>query len=386
MLVHPSTLDTPTLTARLVASAGEARDTLVDFLLYLGEFDAREAYREHASSIWNYCTRKLHLRAGAAGRRIGAARVLREFPALEEPLRDGRICLTTAFTLRSVLTPGNVSDVIERAAYLSDEDTAYLVASLRPKAPPKEGFRALPVPAPVRLALAPEPAAHAPPVSDQAPEEPSPSPAERPALRLEPGTRAEFEPCSATLLSFRFDTTPEFKADLQRLKELRSHAHPDGKPGALIHEAVRLALAHFGKARGFAAPDRPRTQSTASPTPANDTQLAPRVLGTRPAIPLSVKRAVYVRDGGRCTHVSKDGERCDCRSFLEFDHITPWADGGPSTLENLRLRCRTHNGLAAEERFGRAFMQERKRSPSTTTPPQGEFAIASDSTLGRVLG
>jgi hypothetical protein len=96
MHANPSALDTKTLVSRLIAAAGEERDRQVDFLLYLSAFDAREAYRELAcGSLWEFCRRELRLRAGSAGRRIGAMRVLREFPALEAPLRDGRLCLTT---------------------------------------------------------------------------------------------------------------------------------------------------------------------------------------------------------------------------------------------------------------------------------------------------
>jgi hypothetical protein len=37
------------------------------------------------------------------------------------------------------------------------------------------------------------------------------------------------------------------------------------------------------------------------------------------------------------------------------------ARGGEATAENLRLRCRAHNGYAAERTFGAGFM-ERKRA------------------------
>jgi 5-methylcytosine-specific restriction endonuclease McrA len=74
-----------------------------------------------------------------------------------------------------------------------------------------------------------------------------------------------------------------------------------------------------------------------------------------------VKRAVRERDGERCAFVSASGQRCSARSRLEFDHIEPVARGGASTVENVRLVCRSHNQHAAESAFGIEFM-ERKRA------------------------
>jgi len=45
-----------------------------------------------------------------------------------------------------------------------------------------------------------------------------------------------------------------------------------------------------------------------------------------------VKKEVYERDHGRCT-------RCRSTYKLEYDHILPFAMGGKSTVENLRLLC-----------------------------------------------
>jgi hypothetical protein len=90
MYPDPSSLDTQALAACLRTSAGEERERQVDFLRYLDPFDAREAWREAGyGSLWQFCLSELALREGAAGRRIGAMRVLRQFPGLEAPLRDG---------------------------------------------------------------------------------------------------------------------------------------------------------------------------------------------------------------------------------------------------------------------------------------------------------
>ena len=81
--------------------------------------------------------------------------------------------------------------------------------------------------------------------------------------------------------------------------------------------------------------------------------------------PAEVRRAVWKRDGGRCTYVSPDGVRCGSRWQLEPDHIEPVALGGTSRVEDLTLRCRPHNLLRAEQVFGRAFMDRYRREPVT---------------------
>jgi hypothetical protein len=395
-------LDTPTLTRCLRECAGEERDRQVDFLRYLDAFDAREAWREAGhGSRWQYCLGELHLREGAAGRRIGAMRVLRRFPRLEAPLRDGRLGLTTVVTLRPVLTDGNLDEVVERAAFKTDEETRELVAALSPRPAPQEGIRRLagpcaspsapalalaaPVPAPALglLPLAPsqggEPAGGdraptiAPAVEPEAVPLPAPSPvrAPEPAPRAAPLARparpAEVEPVTADTWSMRVTLDRQLKADLDALRGLLSHKFPDGNLAAVLGEALRCAIEKHGKRRGAVQPARPRSsaatapaapavpsaEASSVPTPAAsagpggqppDAEPPPRVAppprAPRPPVPLAVRRAVWERDGGRCTYVSADGRRCGSTWQLEFDHVDPAARGGPSTVENTRLRCK----------------------------------------------
>ena len=60
--------------------------------------------------------------------------------------------------------------------------------------------------------------------------------------------------------------------------------------------------------------------------------------------------------------------------------------GGETTVENVRLRCRAHNQLAADETFGAGFMQEkrveaqrrskaRKNVPVTRETPKAEAGV-----------
>lgn len=52
----------------------------------------------------------------------------------------------------------------------------------------------------------------------------------------------------------------------------------------------------------------------------------------RPAIPVEVRRTVMERDGYQCV-------KCGSAEDLSMDHIIRFRDGGPDTVENLRVLC-----------------------------------------------
>lgn len=67
------------------------------------------------------------------------------------------------------------------------------------------------------------------------------------------------------------------------------------------------------------------------------------------------------RDGGRCTWVGPSGRRCGATYHLEIDPIVPFARGGGHEPSNLRVLCRAHNRLAAEQVYGRDKMRRLAR-------------------------
>ncbi len=261
-------------------------------------------------------------------------------------------------------------------AYKTDEETKHLVAALQPRRAPKEGIRKLPEPA-ARLSAPRAPAASGDRV--EAPRAETEAPPDAPAVEPEPfalappvrfPSRPSLEPISADQWSLRATIDGAFKEELETLACLLSHKIRDGNLAAVLREAVRCAIEKHGKRRGAVKPAR--TRKPAAPKP--------RRPGEREPIPAEVRRAVWERDGGRCTYLSPEGRRCECRWQLELDHVRPDALGGPPTVENLRLRCRVHNFLHAEETFGRAHMARFRRAGRMESRT-GESALAGESGL-----
>jgi hypothetical protein len=150
--------------------------------------------------------------------------------------------------------------------------------------------------------------------------------------------------------SLRVTIDRDLKEDLETLAALLSHKVPRGNLAAVLREAIRCGIEKHGKRKGAVAPARKR-----SPRPAARDSKDPR------AIPVEVRRQVWKRDAGRCSWTGPDGKRCDSRWQLELDHIVPPLFGGRSNIANLRLRCRAHNLLYAEQVYGRGHMDRFRR-------------------------
>jgi hypothetical protein len=72
-------------------------------------------------------------------------------------------------------------------------------------------------------------------------------------------------------------------------------------------------------------------------------------------IPKEIRKAVWERDQGRCAFRSIKERWCTERRFLEFHHIIPFAWRGETTVDNIELRCRTHNAYEGDLIFGKVL-------------------------------
>ena len=160
---------------------------------------------------------------------------------------------------------------------------------------------------------------------------------------------------------YRFQVTLDHATveKLRLARDLLRHAVPSGDEAAVIDRALTLLVDELQrrKAAVVRAP-RPRTSTVSSSR----------------RLPADVRRAVWLRDGGRCAYVN-DGQRCGSRHFLEFHHRVPHAMGGEPTVENTAVFCRRHNVHAARADFGRvgpAVPEQRALGRAREPVPQSQ--------------
>jgi hypothetical protein len=106
---------------------------MADFLVALAEFDACKAWEELGySSLFHFLHRELGLSKGAAHYRKTAAALVRRFPEIVEPLRDGRLCITSIVYLDKVLTPENRYETLPKFFQRSRRESIAIAAALKP--------------------------------------------------------------------------------------------------------------------------------------------------------------------------------------------------------------------------------------------------------------
>jgi hypothetical protein len=350
-------------TNELASMLHRERGGLVDFLLAFSEFHAKKRWRElEYASGFAYLRGELKLSEGAAYNRIVAAELVHRIPEVAAALLSGALCFSAVTQVAKVVTPENKDDLLPRFFRLSRSQAEQLAVSLRPAAviPVREVVTAIrPPPAAGRAAAV----LTAPAEADGAsPTEILPLPLCEVAAGMDGGPpcaqlhrvksplpfgcepppeppRDEIEPLDAQLARLHVTVSRRLLEKLEAAKDALAHACPGATAADVFERGLDLVLDQHAKRKGLV--EKPRKEPRPSRTD---------------AVPAHVKRAVWLRAGGRCEWILPSGERCDSTRKLEYDHILALAFGGKSTLDNVRLACRPHNLLAARQAFGDEVM------------------------------
>ena len=294
-----SLLSNAELMSRLESFAEEERERLHAFVAWLGEADRRQAFVDFGfHSTFDYCVRKLKLSEDEACRRIQAARAGVARPELLSAMAGGRLSLTAASRIAPLIERPDAVELISRAEGKTIRQLDDMLAPLKPEPAKRDVMR----------------------VISEIREEPVAS-FSKPTTA--PETRVEF--------SFRGPT--ELRDAVERARELLAHKFPMGELGDVLLEVARDYLSrHDPQASlSFGPGVRPKGSSI---------------------LPVASRRAVWARDGGRCSYIGADGARCTSRWKLEIDHRTPRSLGGGNEPGNLRLLCRAHNGSERRRLLG----------------------------------
>jgi hypothetical protein len=380
---------------------------LADLLAHLGEVEARGIHRMRAcASLYTYCIYELRMSEDAAFRRSKAARLVREFPQVGEMIAKGELHLTGLLLIGPHLGGERHAELLERARFRSKREILRLIAVIDPK--PEVAARVEPIgPAPRGRATH---QAYAESLTGPVRELP---PEQRPENWIERDAEADLrdDTLAAEFASELPASAPSPQPEPERSLRYKVQFTANQEYVDLINEAFNLlgheirksdlpdvqlrAMREFVtqlRKRKRAATDRPREpkaekergditpawEPMACDAPARDcareaaaTQatattraLAPKKNGTarrgdadRPRhIPAAVRRSVWARDSARCCYVDCRGQRCRETRGLELHHRHAHALGGPPSVDNLELRCTSHNILAAERDFGREYV------------------------------
>jgi hypothetical protein len=358
-----------TFTDRLAGLLAREHAALGEFLVELAAFDAKRLWLDLGyTSLFDFLHRELGLSKASASFRKKAAELIQSFPEVLEPIRDGRLCLSSVFELAKVLTRENRQHVLPRFFQLSKREAKVVAAALQPAAAPPQRSVVTALRLPV-AAKAPAPddrrAGETPDVSGGASfslgvvcpaklaDANSPAEATSPVAPPPPVV----EPLTAELSRLHVTVSKRFLAKLEAARDALSHSHPGAGMEEILEAGLDLLLERDAKRKGLV--EKPR----ATPPPSADPDY----------VPAHVRRAVWKRDGGKCRYRLASGEICGSTHRVEIDHYpVPRALGGPSTLENCRLACRAHNVRAAREVFGDACMDAYTRNPRAGAAAGGD--------------
>jgi hypothetical protein len=336
ILASLSRLSDAQLVTQVKSLVARERDATAQLVAHLAELDTRDVHlREGYGSLFVYCRDVLGLSEWEAYNRIEVARAARRFPVILDLLAEGSVNLTAVRLLAPHLTPSNHREVLDSARGKRKPEVEEIVARLAPRPDVPASVRRLPTLQPASGPLAvPAPASASPAPAPASVPTPAPGPVAHPL----PVGPVAVTPLSPGRYKLQLTITGDTLEKLRLAKDMLSHVIPSGDDAALLDRALTALLVDLAKKR-FA--------DTRNPRPPRDTKAG---TGDPSA---HVKRAVWLRDLGRCAFVGTNGHRCNARRFVQFHHVDPRALGGEATVDLIELRCRSHNDYEGRLYFGK---------------------------------
>lgn len=283
------------LIERFRESVMNEHEELVRQLEHLAEMDRRKLFFGY-SSLWAYVVHEHGLEEWTSERRIRAARIMRRFPEVRRGLELGKLNLSLLEIAQSCASREKLSDaefreVLEAVAGKSCRAARREVAILYPSNEPE-----LP--------------------------------------------RDRIRPLTEELSEVRFVASQALLDQLEEIRGLLAHSHPGATLAEVIGEMARdYRERHHPEAK--AARAAPATLQVVQYSTSNR-------VPTQSIVHELVRRQGYV-----CSYVDPVTKmRCSSKHGLEIDHIQAWADGGKTSLENLRFLCAGHHRRVSFLRFG----------------------------------
>jgi 5-methylcytosine-specific restriction endonuclease McrA len=350
------------LVGRLRQLVLKERATTLSILPHLAEVARRQLYvAKGYSTLFDYCVSELGYGESSAWRRVRVARVIKEIPEVYDLLKQDKLTFSAVDQVATVLTVENKKDLLPRLMGKSKSEIDKLLAEYRPPQKIRDQARPTTVSKMVTVESLP---AGALSTSDGG-RQTSPDLGEislRSEGKKDPSCSRRMLQTPASDGSF---STPELIEVHEKMYEIRfagdeelmelmgwmrthlSHKFPTG---ASFLDMFKYAMQYVREREDLALRAERRNDKKRSRKPSDSSSRH---------IPATVKEKVWVRDKGQCTFVGSGGKRCSEIKYLQFDHFPiPFGRGGPSTPDNLRLLCATHNKYTARQVYGERHMEQ----------------------------
>ena len=323
------------LLSTLSAIGGKERAVVCEWLVHLGEVEARHLHVELGfASLWEFCTKRLGLCETTAWRRIAAARVCRAYPEALAFVASGELQMSVLSLLQKHLTPQNATELFESCRRKSFRLSEVAIAARFPNPDVKDSVRRLPGPRKLTSDVASGALALTPVAQTQLGEFPkntektaeqvqgrslfevgsaqtavsgssggedegevyvaqqaatderavaeTPRAPVRSPLGSSRRTHQRLKPLSAGRYAVRFTASEEFRTLLQRVRALASHRLPSGDLETLLHRGLEayereLLKDRFAVGKKARAPKRAASSSTQDPSASSTPHARPPI-------------------------------------------------------------------------------------------------------------
>ncbi len=276
------------LHARALEIARRYKAAEFELIEILQEIESKRVFIAlgHAS-LYNYAVDSLGLSENVAFSLITVARKARQVPELGEQLRQGKITLSKAKRIATVIEPHNQAEWIHKASTLPSRLLEKAVVTARPEEAVRE-----------RISYV---------TGDR--------------VRLEVGLQERDY------------------LNLKRVQDLLSQSRRE--PVTWGTSIAESASEYLDRNDPVERAKRVQLRKVTKPIE----EVKSPVLGSR-AVPAAVLHEVNSRDQGLCAHILEDGARCGQSRWVEVHHRIPVSAGGSSTVDNLVTLCSAHHEFA----------------------------------------
>lgn len=309
--------------AALVAAKNE-RLALVDVLAHLAEVDRRKSFSPRFESLVAYAIGFLGYDSKSAWRRVSALRLMQEVPEITPAIESGKLDLTKMVLAQNHFRNEAKAALKAQAAegplsFLTVESAAANARLTKSDAPLTKAEKI-----DVLSSMMSRSSREA--ERDLILKSSAPVKLKRPDV---------VRPLAGQLNEVRLVLMDEdlVLVLVRELKGLLAHKIPNASVGEVVSSALKAAVSAIKKERSG---DGKIRRAAREPVRSEEGARRPDA---------AMKRKVWNRADGKC-------EICESRFALEYDHLVPFAMGGKTTFENLRLLCRSCNQRESIQIFG----------------------------------